>query len=59
MQNYLAALALVLAFGTVLTRVMMMRRAGTNAMHFGSMDKKDFLIPPFALFYFYTDIFRF
>lgn len=54
MQNYLAALALVLAFGTVLTRVMMMRRAGTNAMHFGSMDKKDFLIPPFALFYFYT-----
>jgi protein-S-isoprenylcysteine O-methyltransferase Ste14 len=23
-------------------------------MHFGNIDKKDFLIPPFALFYFYT-----
>jgi protein-S-isoprenylcysteine O-methyltransferase Ste14 len=23
-------------------------------MHFGAIDKKDFLIPPFALFYFYT-----
>ena len=23
-------------------------------MHFGKIDKTDFLIPPFALFYFYT-----
>ena len=23
-------------------------------MHFGHLDKTDFLIPPFALFYFYT-----
>lgn len=54
MQNDLAALALVLALGIVLTRVFMLRRAGTNAMHLGSIDKKDFLLPPFALLYFYT-----
>jgi protein-S-isoprenylcysteine O-methyltransferase Ste14 len=54
MQGYLAALTLVLVLGTVLTRVILMRRAGTNAMHFGRIDKTDFLIPPFALFYFYT-----
>src|SRR5206468_12084803 len=29
-------------------------RAGTRAMHFGRIDRKDFLIPPFALFYVYT-----
>jgi protein-S-isoprenylcysteine O-methyltransferase Ste14 len=30
-----------------------MRRKGIKAMKFGSTDRKDFLIPPFALFYFY------
>jgi hypothetical protein len=54
MQGYLAALTIVLLLGMVLTRVILMRRAGTRAMHFGRIDKKDFLIPPFALFYFYT-----
>jgi protein-S-isoprenylcysteine O-methyltransferase Ste14 len=54
MQRYLAALTMVLLLGMVLTRVFLLRRAGTRAMHFGSIDKKDYLIPPFALFYFYT-----
>jgi len=54
MTGYLAALAIVLLLGTVLTRVALLRRAGTKAMHFGNIDKKDFLIPPVALFYFYT-----
>ena len=54
MQGYLAALTIVLLLGIVLTRIILMRRAGTRAMHFGRIDKKDFLIPPFALFYFYT-----
>ena len=54
MQRYLAATTLVLLLGMVLTRVILMRRAGTRAMHFGRIDKTDFLIPPFALFYFYT-----
>jgi protein-S-isoprenylcysteine O-methyltransferase Ste14 len=52
--GYLAALAIVLLLGTVITRVLLLRRAGTQAMHFGDLDKKDFLIPPVALFYFYT-----
>src|SRR5262245_46550621 len=54
MQGYLAALTIVLLLGMVLIRVFMLRRTGTRAMHFGRIDKTDFLIPPFALFYFYT-----
>ena len=54
MQGYLAALTIVVLLGMVLTRVVLMRRTGTRAMHFGQIDKTDFLIPPFALFYFYT-----
>ena len=54
MTGYLAALAIVLLLGAVLTRVWLLRRAGTQAMHFGHLDKTDFLIPPVALFYFYT-----
>jgi protein-S-isoprenylcysteine O-methyltransferase Ste14 len=52
-QRLLASLTIVLLVGMVLTRVLLMRRAGTRAMHFGKIDKKDFLIPPFAFFYFY------
>lgn len=54
MPRYFAALTIVLMLGIVLTRVFMMRRRGVEAMHFGKIDKTDFLIPPFALFYFYT-----
>jgi protein-S-isoprenylcysteine O-methyltransferase Ste14 len=52
--EYLAALTIVLLLGMVLTRLILMRRTGTRAVHFGNLDKTDFLIPPFALFYFYT-----
>ena len=51
--RYFAVLTIVLMLGMVLTRVLLMRRTGTEAMHFGKLDKTDFLIPPFALFYFY------
>ncbi len=54
MPRYLAALTLVLLVGTVLARVALLRRQGIRAIHFGRLDKKDFLIPPFAAFYFYT-----
>jgi len=54
MQKYLAALTIVLLLGMVLIRVFVMRRTGTRAIHFGKIDKTDFLIPPFALFYVYT-----
>lgn len=37
----------------VLARVWMMRQQGTEPMHFGRRDRTDFLIPPFAIFYFY------
>ena len=54
MPNDLAALMIMLSIGTVLGRVAVLRRTGTQAMHFGNLDKTDFLIPPVALFYFYT-----
>jgi protein-S-isoprenylcysteine O-methyltransferase Ste14 len=53
MPKVLAALTIVLMLGLVLTRVLQMRRQGIAAMQFGRLDRTDFLIPPFALFYFY------
>jgi protein-S-isoprenylcysteine O-methyltransferase Ste14 len=53
MPRYFAALTIVLMLGMVLTRAFMMKRKGIEAMNFGKIDKTDFLIPPFALFYFY------
>lgn len=53
MPGYLAALTVVFMIGLVLTRVMLLKRKGIEAFNFGKIDKTDFLIPPFALFYFY------
>ena len=53
MPGYFAALSLLLLFVLVFTRVLLLKRRGIKAMHFGNIDKKDFFIPPFALFYFY------
>lgn len=53
MQNDLAVLTIILMIGMVLTRVAMMKKRGIAVLHFGKLDKTDFLIPPFALFYFY------
>jgi protein-S-isoprenylcysteine O-methyltransferase Ste14 len=53
MPGYFAALTIVLLLGMVVTRVLLMKRKGIEAMNFGKIDKTDFLIPPFALFYFY------
>jgi protein-S-isoprenylcysteine O-methyltransferase Ste14 len=52
--GYFGALTIVLLIGMVLTRVFLLKRQGTKAIKFGEMDKKDFLILPFALFYFYV-----
>src|SRR5262249_31428628 len=54
MPKYLGALTIVLLLGVVLTRISVLRRQGIKAMKFGNIDKTDFLIPPFALFYFYV-----
>jgi protein-S-isoprenylcysteine O-methyltransferase Ste14 len=53
MPGYLGALAIVFLLGMVLSRVLLLKRRGIAAMKFGEIDKKDFLIPPFAVFYFY------
>ncbi len=53
MPGLFAALTLVLLVGMVLTRAFLMNRQGARAFHFGKIDKTDYLIPPFALFYFY------
>lgn len=47
------ALTMVLVVGMVLARVHQLKGQGIKAMHFGNLDKKDYLIPPFAFFYFY------
>ena len=56
MQRYFAVATIALMMGMVLSRVLLMRKRGSEAMNFGKIDKKDFLIPPFALFYFYLII---
>jgi protein-S-isoprenylcysteine O-methyltransferase Ste14 len=53
MPGYFGALTIVLFMGMVISRAMLMRRKGIQAIHFGNLDKTDFLIPPFVLFYFY------
>jgi protein-S-isoprenylcysteine O-methyltransferase Ste14 len=53
MPKYLGALTIVLLVGMLLTRISILRRQGIKVVKFGSIDKTDFLIPPFALFYFY------
>lgn len=53
MQQYAGPVTIVLLLGMVWTRVLLMRRKGIRAVHFGKLDKKDFLILPFAFFYFY------
>ena len=54
MPRYFAAATILLLLGMVWARVLLMKIKGIRAMHFGEIDKKDFLIPPLALFYFYT-----
>ncbi len=54
MPKYLGALTIVLLLGMALSRVFLLRRQGVKAMKFGETHKTDFLIPPFAFFYFYV-----
>lgn len=54
MPQYFAAAMVVLLLGTVAGRLIVLKRTGTKALHFGNLDNSDFAIPPIALFYFYT-----
>src|SRR5258708_13712296 len=53
MESDLGALAIVILIGLVLSRTLILKRRGIQVMNFGKLDRSDFLIPPFALFYFY------
>lgn len=53
MQGYFGSLTIILLIGLVIFRVSSMRKQGISAMLFGKIDRTDFLIPPFAFFYFY------
>ncbi len=56
MQHYLAVLTMVLLIGMVFTRARLLSNKGTKAFKFAEIDKKDFLILPFVLFYLYLII---
>jgi protein-S-isoprenylcysteine O-methyltransferase Ste14 len=51
--NILGALTIVILIAMVVTRSIILKGQGIVATKFGAIDKTDFVIPPFALFYFY------
>jgi protein-S-isoprenylcysteine O-methyltransferase Ste14 len=53
MSRYFAVLTIGLMLTMVLIRAFLMKKQGIEAVHFGKLERTDFLIPPFALFYFY------
>ena len=53
MSRYFSVLIIVLMVAMVLTRSLVMKNKGIEALNFGKIDRTDFLILPFALFYFY------
>lgn len=53
MQRYFAAITIVLLVIMVIFRVFMLRKMGIKAMKFGGIDKKDFIIIPFVLLFFF------
>jgi protein-S-isoprenylcysteine O-methyltransferase Ste14 len=56
MQRLIAASTVLLFLVLVITRIFLMKRTGVKAVYFGNIDKKDFLIPPFAFLYVYIVI---
>jgi protein-S-isoprenylcysteine O-methyltransferase Ste14 len=53
MQNYFGALTILLLAAMVITRARQLKSQGIEAFNFGKIDRTDFIIPPFALFYSY------
>jgi len=53
MQAIFGAASIVLLVAMVVIRASMLKKRGIDALQFGKIDRKDFLLPPFALFYFY------
>ena len=50
MQKYFAAAALLLIM-LVISRVLLLKSKRITAFKFGALDKKDYIIPPFAQLY--------
>ncbi len=53
MQEYFAVAIIIFFVVLVIIRSLMLKRQGFRVVEFGKKDKKDFLLPPFVLFYFY------
>ncbi|HHU17291.1 MAG: methyltransferase family protein [Anaerovoracaceae bacterium] len=53
MQGYFAIVTIILLVTMVIFRIFILRYKGIEVFKFGEKDKKDFIIPPFALLYFY------
>jgi protein-S-isoprenylcysteine O-methyltransferase Ste14 len=53
MTRYIAVESFFLLVILVLFRAIQLKKLGIKVMHFGELDKKDFIIPPFALLLFY------
>ena len=53
MQGYFTLGSFILLIMFVLIRSAIMKKHGIKAFHFGKIDKKDFIIPPFVLCYLY------
>lgn len=53
MTRYIAAATLFSLIILVLSRAFQLKKLGIKVIRFGEIDKKDFIIPPFALLLFY------
>ncbi|BAH05567.1 hypothetical protein CKR_0516 [Clostridium kluyveri NBRC 12016] len=53
MQGYFAVITIILLVIMILCRVFLLRKMGIKAIKFGEIDKKDFIIIPFVLVFFY------
>ncbi|WP_085994311.1 methyltransferase family protein [Oceanobacillus senegalensis] len=53
MQEYIAVLSLLFIIMMVIIRAKQLRKKGIKAIRIGELDKKDFIIIPFALLFFY------
>jgi len=53
MQAYFAVATIILLLILIFSRVVLLRKMGIKVMKFAKTHKSDFLLPPFALLYFY------
>lgn len=53
MQQYFAISTMVLLIILVISRIILLKKVGIKAFKFAEIDKKDYLIPPFVLVFFY------